>query len=541
MTRFTLTALAVLLAFCLHTNAQTEPTHHRKPLTARQKLIPNTIKLELVYKGALVTQYNNNGGSRSYNVFVPFVRINDAKPVEIDKHGDFLRQYFTKCNEADQQLDDLNAELHKASLFYWGGLGLGAGIMGFGLAKTVQNSGNGAAVFFTSFGIAAATMATGVFMAYKHVQKADEHLRLSVDIYNSRCYKPSPSDTARPDANAPVKPSPIKIYRDTTLFQLIRNEPAHSGMFGISLDPVMADIYGLNLGFSGGISAFYTYESLVGCSVSYQRAYLDDLKGNSRSSVPGGDAESFGIPANYSKSSLLEFLVKLTTFSWQKESGYQLHLGRTRMGRMPAEVVGNTKGQIFRAITVRMGYQSDNRLIESESGLKYVNTTPEYTYNYQGQQYPLPPTNLSTSSTMVKSGVIVAGVGLTTFRDLKINLLDDTYTGRREQKSQWDLYADALYAQSLAVEDMIYYHAIEPVTGEYMHLPQRLNLSNTPVNKLGFRVGVQAINMLNAFFGLKTLLEVGKRSGPQSTDKNDSFYFKMGFGLVFGGRISNTH
>jgi hypothetical protein len=206
---------------------------------------------------------------------------------------------------------------------------------------------------------------------------------------------------------------------------------------------------------------------------------------------------------------------------------------------MPAEVVGRAKGKYLKAITARLGYQADHRLVESSGGIAYNNATPVYNYNFEGQVYPLSPDNLVTSSSMIRSGIITAGIGWSSFYDLKIELLDDTYKGRREQKGQDDLFLDVLYAHSMTVEDMIYYHALEPRTGEYEHLPQRLDISRTPVKKIGARLGYQTIAMYSPHFGVRSQLEVGIRPGPQTLDNKTGFYFQATLGLIFGGRISH--
>src|SRR6202000_532080 len=101
-------------------------------------------------------------------------------------------------------------------------------------------------------------------------------------------------------------------------------------------------------------------------------------------------------------------------------------------------------------------------------------------YNYHssdGSVVPLNPANLITSGAMLQSGIVTAGVGYSTFRDIKIELLDDTYTGRREERSQTDFYLDVLYAQSQKLGDMIYYMSLPD---NYDHMPQRLDVTKTP-------------------------------------------------------------
>ena len=534
----------IFMTFSFHVHAQIDSTHKKKQIPTRQKLIPNSTKLELVYKEALVTQYNSNGGSRSYNVFQPFVRVNDAKPVEIGKHAEFLRNFFSKCSEADEQIDLMNQQMRRARLDFYGGFGVGAVIAFSGLPAAANSNGSGATTFWTHFGVGAAVMVAGAYLAHMHAQRADDHLRLSVDIYNSRCFKPLPADTAHklaaatPARERPVYPSERKLYHDTTQFRLIRNDPSHSGLFGLTVVPLIANVSSLNINFNGGLGFFYTYESKFGISATYQRAYWD-YRGHDLDEIMGSDAESAGAPASYSKSTRLEILAKGSLISWEKEGYYHLHLGHTRIGGQPAEVVGRTKGTIVQAITTRAGYMIENQAVQSNSaGIEYKNATPEYDYHFGGQVYPLDVTNLSTSATTVKAGIITAGLGFSTFRDIKIELLDDTYTGRREEKSQTDLFVDLLYAHSMTVQDMIYYHALEPRTGEYQHLPQRLDLSQTPVRKLGARLGATTVSMYSPHFGIKTMIELGIRPGPQTLDKQEGFYASIGFGIIFGGRIS---
>ena len=537
--------IGIFMLFAVHAQAQTDSTHKKKPITNHLKIPPNSTKLELVYKEALITQYNTNtGASRSYNVFTPYVRVNDAKPVEIGKHAEFLRSFFSRCSEADEQIDLMNQQSRRAKLDFLAGIGAGAVIAFSGMIPKSDGTLPGATSFFTHFGIGAVVMGTGAYFAHMHAKKADEHLRLSVDIYNSRCFKPLPADTNSPATAAntpqqekPVVPSAPKLYRDTTLYSLLRNDPSHSGMFGLLLVPISINGSYLNLNASGGLGFFYTYESMFGISATYQRAYIDDVAGNDKDNIPAGTADSWGIPANYHKSSNLDIRTKLTAVSWEKEGTYNLHLANTRNG----EVVGETKGTIFHAITARLGYQLDNRLIESSTqGINFVNSTPVYNYNYEGQTYPLTPTDLQTSSTMVKSGIVAAGIGYSTFRDIKIELHDDTYHGRREERSQSDLYFDVLYAQSIKVEDMIYYYSEEQTPGAG-HLPQRLDVSKTPVNKLGFRVGTETIACNQPHFGWKVLIEAGMRPGPQTIDKQEPFYLLLTIGMAFGGRISTSN
>ena len=533
----TRTALRLLIGIGIliaaQAQAQTDTTHRRKAPTTRPKPpIPNSTKLELVYQQALVTQYSSTGGSRSYNVFIPQVRVNDARPVDIGKHADFLRSFFSRCSDADEQIDWMNQQLRRAKLDFWVGAGVGATVFFSGLPAAANSNGSGTTAFFTHAAVGAAIITGGALLAHWHAKRADEHLRLSVDLYNSRCFKPLPADTAKrhgadttnPTASnekKPLTPSPMKVYQDSTMAKLLRNDPEHSGLWGITLMPLLAEIYPLNINARAGIGAFYTYESKFGISVSYQQAYVDDLAGHHLDKPVGVD--NFGDAAGYKKMTLLDIQTKMTTVSWEKEVYYHLKLGNTKIGHTPAEVYGKMKGTIVRAITTRLGYQLDNRVVESSNnGIAWTTTTPTYNYHSSdGQVYPLTPSNLITSGAMLQSGIIAAGVGYSSFADMKIQLMDDTYTGRREEKSQFDVYVDAL-------------------PDNYGHMPQRLDVSSTPLQKLGWRLGFTSIRMWRPHYGIKTFAEIGMRPGPPTISSEEKVYGQLGFALIFGGRITSA-
>jgi hypothetical protein len=316
-------------------------------------------------------------------------------------------------------------------------------------------------------------------------------------------------------------------------YKLIRNEPTHSGLFGLTVTPVAADIDFLNLNIRGGVGAFYTYESKFGIEVSYQQAYFDDLLGH-RDKPPFG-TDSYGIPVDYKKASTWNVQTKFSVASWEKQGYYHLNLRPASfLGPGKGEPLGRAEATVLKALTVRLGGQLDNRTVESSnSGIAFVNSTS----NSQTA------TNLSTSGAMLKSGIIAAGIGYSTFKDIKIDLLDDKWEGRREQKIQSDLYFDLLYAQSLKLDDMLYYYVAPNGNDQPSGGPgsQRLDLTQTPLKKVGWRFGYQDVQMTKPHFGVKTFCEIGSRPGPQTFDSQERFYIQFGFALIFGGRSTNAN
>ena len=310
-------------------------------------------------------------------------------------------------------------------------------------------------------------------------------------------------------------------------YELVRNDPSHSGLFGLTLSPAIAECYFLNFNVRGGVGAFYTYKSKFGISIDYQQAYVDDLLGH-RKNTPFG-TDSYGIPADYKKACLMNVQTKLTLFSWEGMGNYRLNLKKgSYLGERRGDPVGLARGMVLRAVTLRLGGQIDDRIVEStNSGIAFVNSTPNPSYQ---------ATNLATSGTMLHSGIITAGLAYSVFKDIKINLKDPGYQGRREEKQQNDLFVDILYAQSLKLGDMVYYYAQYGSGGQ--HVPQRLDLSQTPLNRVGWRLGYQSVQMHHPHFGAKINIEMGMRPGPQTVDSQEQFYIQAGFGLIFGDRIA---
>ena len=319
-------------------------------------------------------------------------------------------------------------------------------------------------------------------------------------------------------------------------YQLQRNEPAQSGLFGLVVNPVYIDGSKLNFNIGGGLELFYTFNSHLRISGGYHYAYLDNLKGDDKNEHVS-HYDSYGAPVKRKKSSRFNILVSPTILSWEKEESYHITLGSAGYRTV---AVTRVRGNVVRALTGRLGYLVDYRTVQSKDGLPFKTTTPEYVYHYENGDYTLPPTNLSTSTTMMESNIAVIGIGYTTFRDIKITLDDEKYTGRREEKAQTDLFVDLLYAHKLSLQDMIYYHSLDNVTKESDNIPQRLDLSATALNKMGFRLGYQVISMYHPHFGIKVVLEGGVRPGLKGGEqKNSNLYGQLTCGIIFGGRMAH--
>jgi hypothetical protein len=525
--------ILVLLPGSHYTYAQT-----KKPPV--KKKVANTTKLDLVYKGFTSTSYSpGTGASRSSFFDLAYLRVNDGKPERVDRHADLLRRYYTKAPLSNQQIDLMITEKRKGTaILLIGGIGGTA----YGMSGVFANTDMDKSKFYTRALIGSAVFLGAAYLKTVYDRRADRHLRRSVDIYNQKYYKPLITDSTdsiakNNDTTAIVHTSGKKYYEEKAYYNLIRNDPGNSGLWGASITYASLDFSMLNINMTGGLGLFYTYKSLVGISADYQIGYFDLVTGSNKNKKPDRiDRDSYGIPVDYKKPSLLDIQAKVSVFSWEKEGNYHVYLGRERIGRMGSVTkLGRVRGLIRKAITARAGFMLDNRVVQNINGISLETTTPPYVFMDNGKEYTMTPRYLSTSAAMLETGIISAGIGLTTFMDLKIQMADEEYKGRKEEKSQTDIFVDVLYAQSQKLQDITYYH-ISYETDEI--IPQRLDISGSPLSKAGFRAGV-SFKKLSQFFGTKYGVELGMRPGPKVNERAGSFYCRLSFGVAFGGRTKS--
>jgi len=324
---------------------------------------------------------------------------------------------------------------------------------------------------------------------------------------------------------------------NTISYELERNNPSNMGLFGVIVTPVYLGGNRTSASLGGGAEAFYSYKSYFRITAGARIAYVDNFSGVSRKQEPFENWNSYGIPVSSKKSSRLDVMTMTNILSWEKEKNYHIVLGSAGYRTV---AVTRVRGKVMKALTGRLGYQFDNCSVADDAGV-FATKTPPYIYYYQGTGTPQTPSNLQESSTMMQSGIVVIGLGLSAFRDIKISLDNSKYTGRREERSQSDFFIDFLYAHKLSLQDMIYYHSMynSNNTGEPDHLPQRLDMSATPLSKTGFRIGWQQLAMYGQHFGTKFGIEGGVRPGIKTGDFQSDVYGQVSFSLFFGGKITN--
>lgn len=350
---------------------------------------------------------------------------------------------------------------------------------------------------------------------------------LYIPLDNMAQYRKTKTPTDIPGSNG-----------NTIQYTPIRNEPARSGIFGVILSPILVDASRQNVSLAAcSVDFFYTYRSQLRISGGYSFTYLSSISGKNHKGEPYSPVESYGVAVEPKRSTRYELMVSPTISSWQAEDDYHIILGRYNYNTI---AVTRIRANVLRSITARLGIMADEQFVESEKGLPFQSNTPVYEYIYKGATYPLRPDNLDKSNSMLRSNAIVFGIGYTTFRDIKLSINDDRYRGRRQEKSQTDLFLDLLYAHRIELQDVTYYHSLQYPTNNAVsgHLPQRLDMTATPLSKFGFRLGYQFLNLYKPWFGTQFRFELGARPGFKDLGISNRLYGRFSWGLIFGGRVA---
>ena len=514
----------------------------------------NSQKLELIYKSYTSTTYTTTNGVGTFNTrtySIPYLRVNGGDLERIDRKANLLRDYFEYCPAANNEIDLMLKERKKANLYLIPTFTAGAAIAISGVISGTNKEGeSGRKTFWTRVGIGTGVMLTGAVLGYGHVKKAKEHFRMSFDLYDQQCYinqaklnamkDSSKSAAGRDSASAKLKPSPPKFENDVVKYELIRNEPENSGIYGLAIDPLQLDVHAMNISMNAALSLVYTYRSIFNIEAGYKIGWWDNMAGypGNYINILNGATAGYGEPANYKRSNSLFAQSSISLLSWQKDGYYSQHLGFKKIERYTAEVVGSAEGSYQKTLNLRAGYSQNNQLIQTDNTIPYVYALKDSTFEYNGQTYPLNDGNMPSSPTTIQFGMLSAGIGIVKYGDMKIELKDDEYGGTRESRSRTEYYIDVLYAPRINVGDVLYNFDTEASAGDFgaPAISQVIDVSNTPVRQLGFRAGVSTLSLSEKLIGFKTGFELGVRPGVNNGSMSENAYLMLKVGFIFGGK-----
>jgi hypothetical protein len=177
--------------------AQTDTTSAKKPM---RKNGPNTTRLDL--------SYSNSHTKGSWLVPArPYISINGSRPVRIDKNGDILRRYYTRCAISLKYLEKMDKTRRMGKV---AGISLSVigGLVMFSSPYIHSNNNKKIAVQIACGTI---PLGSGILLHSLSKRKATNQMITSVDYYNATCYKPLPGAEVPPakakaDSTAAVQP-----------------------------------------------------------------------------------------------------------------------------------------------------------------------------------------------------------------------------------------------------------------------------------------------------------------------------------------------
>lgn len=527
--------MLLALTYSQYTNAQEQgPTADSTKHAALPKKGKNATKVEMIYKRFEVTHYNTRTGS-SYTTTVdrPFVHINNSEPITLDKNGQVLEPYLRHCAKAMEEIRQGQAHVRKSRKFGVLMYGVGPAI---GLSSVIVAGTTGSnAKFLSLLGIGAGTMMTGVIGKYTHMKRAQTRYEDAITVYNSKCY--TGTDTASvAKAAAPTTPTPKGYFRkgedpyqhDTVKYSSFVSNPMDYTAFGISANPFYLERGVLNNHMGFTIKGFAYLHSFLDLSAEYARAaYADNMGGDATGSGTGQwvDGGYVGPAAGTRKTAnSLDIVAAIHLAKKVKNYDYTVKLSRGKLGKVIDDSSSNNIGKQMKSFSIRAGFMSRNLVLEKNSLNDYYDESPTYhRSDYQN--------TFTGKPVMTKSNIGIVGVALNKISDIDITLKNGKRTGYSKQST---VYLDLLYGLRTTIMDGGYYDA---GVGYGQVMTELIPMDQTPVAKVGFRIGAEQIFFRTKHFGMNTGIEVGTAPGPKETSMFNRGYAKGKIGIVFAKRV----
>ncbi|GJM35864.1 MAG: hypothetical protein DHS20C18_48650 [Saprospiraceae bacterium] len=492
-------------------------------LNQKQPTGLNNNKIELLIRDIEVTRTNSQGNISSYFTEIPQLRINNGDPV--DFKSSVLQPYLQDCPSARRQLELFDQEIKQAKKVKRIGLLAGSGLILGGLFSNIallSKDKETYVPFALGFGLGIGSILYGGIKSRKHRIVANRYRDNSVKLYNKKCYLPLENgalnlplvqDSLPPEKKTAGNDGITRHYQDTVLYELIENDPKNYRFASLSLIPL--DIEGANYhGFTYriGLALNYHHSSRFYANASYKIALVDNLTSSSDGGKnKGGNVNPRISPADYQRAQELRVLGSLEFFGKDKEVSEEIYLGTQIIGGLPVQT--NTDIQSKRRISwsVRAGVTTYRSVLYSESGLDFSSTEDprtEVPNPLTGEPFVLHFDQLENGMAMLRSTNLSAGISRRAIRNLKIEVHNKAFKGKKRNSFVSEWYADLLYAPKLELGKVNYeYHYRDPGFEEdyqYEILPDA-----TPLRKLGWRAGFRFYSAR----GWDLQLEVGQRPG----------------------------
>jgi hypothetical protein len=533
-----------LFALLCHTNVHAQ----KKTKLPSGSVGFNMDKIELLYKNVEVTRTSSNGASRSYTTKLPLLRFNggETEPYKSDRLLPFLKD----CPSAKKEVKLFDHERKRAVQFFFGGFLAGGALAFTGLIATAVRSEKGKSgegiPFAVGFGLGIGTMTYGAIKAHKAKIRADKHLRQSVEQYNIKCYKgtPPPKDsipkvagntmpTAHPtsakDNSEEAVNGVTENFKERVTYEMQRNDPKSLAFWtaGIHyLDVEIAQNHGFNYAIGGDF--IYQKGAKWGIRASAKIALVDNLsQETNRNDVAELNYLEQAEATDYVPANEQQVVLSIGIGGKSRESEHSVYLGF----KDGVHHRGTLQANEYVSWNVRIGALRNQNVLFRNDGLPIRSSTPSTTVVVPGYWDPTPiPVNyyLENATVMTQSVSLSAGISRKLFNDLKINVLDSSFKGKKKDSSYTEFFADFLYAVSTQTGDVRYRFTEVNTQYEEFFL---VNTSRTDIAKWGWRAGFTTAFVRGTGFSV----ECGQRPGPNAGRGYFSMTGWWRFGKELGG------
>jgi hypothetical protein len=531
--------LLFALTYSQYTTAQVQgPTTDstKKAGITRSLKGKNTAKVEMIYKRYEVTHTNTRtGSSYTSTVDVPFVHINNLKPVRLDKRATVLEPYMRYCSQSMEQIRQGQEDIRKGRRY--GLLMYAVGpVIAFSSLATVTGEKNPGVLTYTLLGTGAGTMFTGLFLKAKHFNRAQQHYEDAINIYNAKCYVGN-KDSTKPTASASSgeQPSPKGYFKkgedpfhhDTVKAFFIESDPMDYTAYGAVLSPFYIERSGLNSHVGYYLKGFATLHSNLNFSAEYSKAYGDNLAGEATGKGIGPWVNSGYVgpePGALKKANSLNLLAAVHLIKREKDFDYTVKMSRGKFGKVLENNPGGKIGKQMKSMSLRVGFMTRNQVEEKKDD---SNEFAGETYNLNDYQ-----NKFTGWPVMMKSSIATVGIALNKINDIAVTMKDGKLIG---YSGETNTYLDFMYAVKTSFKDNAYY-TNDDNTGALV-ATQIIPMGQTPVSKIGFRLGIEQTLFRIKHIGMSSAMEIGVAPGPQEASMLNRGYVRGKVGIVFANRI----
>lgn len=506
----------------------------------------NQNKIKLVYRDLEVERFDSRGVPlHSYRTQIPQIRINEGQPMDIKAAT--LEPYLQDCPEALRELELFRQKKKKSRESALIGVTTGIGIAFAGLAITASSEGGSIAPFGVGFGLGVGSIFYGISKGRKHRIEAYKQMEYTVSRYNRNCYDPrgkgsiiapelAYGDTV-PMRQLPNSDGINRNYEEKIVYELLENNPGAYKFISASL---MGDIDGashhaltarLGLGLDVQLgSRFYG-------SAYYKRALVDNFGQYSNGGENKWNVSPIIEPVDYERAQEWSLFGGIEFFGREQQVKEEIEVGSEVIGSSLARVVTEIESKRRISWSGRLGATAYRSVLSSSTGLNLSSSEApktEVINSFTQETRTFTFDDMDNSLVMLRTSSFSAGVSRRVIRNLEVQIDNQAFKGNKKLSYVSEWYADLLYAPSVELGDVTYFHEVNqayPLPDSPESFTYEISPDKTPLSNIGWRLGFRSYSRT----GLNLQFEMGQRPGLDNS--SDMLYFSATGMYSFGVKL----